>query len=306
MKSLFAVCTLFLILPGCKTPNATQNTNKLNPVKLDAPLSGDKSLLWQISGKGLQQASYLFGTIHLIDQDRYFLGKNTLKKLQKSQELIMELDMENIDVAELAKSSVLKEGTTVKDYMSDSDYTVLQKFMQDSIGITRYNFENGYAKFKPYYLEQLLFTRYMGQRNESYEINLKKIAQDKNIPVSGLETYEEQLKFLDEIPLENQLRSLISTIKNYQDETQELEKLIQLYTRQDLPGLAKAFEDEQDRNMLEKLLDKRNTNWIPQIRKWVQEKACFFAVGAGHLGGEQGIIQLLRDQGYTVQPVSAD
>lgn len=306
MKSIITVCTLLLILPGCKTPYATQSTGNTNTIKLDAPLASDKSLLWQISGNGLKQASYLFGTIHLIDQDRYFLGKNTLKKLQKSQELIMELDMENIDVLELAKSSVLEKGTTVKNYMSDSDYTVLQKFMLDSIGITKYNFENGYAKFKPFYLEQLLFTRYMGQRNESYEINLKKIAQDKNIPVSGLETYEEQLKFLDEIPLENQLKSLISTIKNYQAETQELEKLIQLYTRQDLPGLSKAFEEEQDRNMLEKLLDRRNKNWIPQITEWIQEKACFFAVGAGHLGGEHGIIQLLRNQGYTVQPVSAD
>ncbi|MFN8236976.1 MAG: TraB/GumN family protein [Chitinophagales bacterium] len=306
MKSLIAVCTLLFILPGCKTPHATQSTNKLQPVKLDAPLSTDKSLLWQISGNGLKQASYLFGTIHLIDQDRYFLGKNTLKKLQKSQELIMELDMENIDVLELAKSSILEKGTTVKNYMSDSDYVVLQQFMEDSIGITKYNFENGYAKFKPFYLEQLLFTKYMGQRNESYEINLKKIAQDKNIPVSGLETYDEQLKFLDEIPLETQLKSLITTIKNYKAETEELEKLIHLYTQQDLPGLSKAFEEEQDRNLLEKLLDKRNKNWVPQIMELIQEKACFFAVGAGHLGGDHGIIQLLQDRGYTVQPVSAD
>ncbi len=306
MKSFIAACSLLLLLPGCKTPHTAQSTDSQRPIKLDAPLNTDKSLLWQISGNGLKQASYLFGTIHLIDQDRFFLGKNTLKKLQKSQELIMELDMENIDVIELAKSSILEKGTTVKNYMSDSDYTVLQRFMEDSIGITKYNFENGYAKFKPFYLEQLLFTKYMGQRNESYEINLKKIAQDKNIPVSGLETYEEQLKFLDEIPLETQLKSLITTIKNYQTETQELEKLIQLYIHQDLPGLAKAFEEEQDRNMLEKLLDKRNKNWVPQIRELIQEKACFFAVGAGHLGGENGIIQLLRGQGYTVQPVSAD
>jgi uncharacterized protein len=306
MKPLYAALVFSAFFAACKSAQKSGATDTESTLKLDKPLNTDKSLLWQISGNGLTKPSYLFGTIHLIDEARYTLGKNVERKLSKADEVVMEVDLNNINVLTLAQLSLLPEGETVKQYMSDSDYTVLQQFMADSIGIDKYAFENGYAKFKPFFIEQLFYVRHMGQRNESYEINLKKIAESKSIPMSGLETYEEQLQLFEDIPLEVQLKDLVASIKDYSGEIDQLESLIELYTRQDLPGLAKAFEEEEDKQLMDKLLKLRNTGWLPKIEQIIKSKSAFFAVGAGHLGGEFGIIQLLKKQGYTVEPISTN
>lgn len=295
-----AALILFItVCMGFKPPKS--NVEKF---ELDKPLHTNNSLLWQISGNGLIKPSYLYGTIHIISRNDFFLGKNVSKKLTKSEELIMETDLNKMDIVALTKLSTLDSGKIIKDYMSDSDYTILQSFMEDSIGIKKNTFEQFYAKLKPFYLEQLIFFTYLGQEKESYEEVFKKVAEDKKIPQTGLETFEEQLLFLEEIPLDLQLKSIVKTIKNYSSETKKLDELIKDYKEQNLSSLTKAFEEDEDPIWKDKLLNKRNNNWIPKLNTLLQLKSCFIAVGAGHLGGENGLINLLRKQGYTVEPVS--
>ena len=303
MRNNLIVIFCFFLLAGFKPPQ--KNNNAEHSAALDKPLSTNHSLLWQISGNGLKQTSYLYGTIHVISNEDYFLGKNVKKKLEKSSELIMEMDLNNIDVASLTMLSLLDSGKTIKNYMSDSDYQMIQAFMLDSIGIKKYTFEMFYAKLKPFYLEQLIFIKHLGEEKESYEDNFKKIAEAKNIKITGLETLSEQLQFLEEIPLEIQLKSIIKTIKEYSAETKELDKLIQDYKSQNLDALTASFQDE-DSIWKEKLLDKRNSSWIPKIKNAIFQNSCFIAVGAGHLGSENGLIELLKKQGFNVEPISLD
>ncbi len=299
IQKTVGILSLLLLCAGFKPP-------KKNTVEsLDKPLTTNNSLLWQISGNGLSKPSYLYGTIHLISLEDYFLGKNVKQKLIKSDELIMEIDLKEMNLDALATLSILPEGKFIKDYMNEADYKTLQSFMEDSIGIKKYTFENAYGKLKPFYIEQLIFFKYLGQEKVSYEDNFKKLAEQKNIPISGLETYDEQLKFLEEIPLEDQLKSMVKTIKNYTEETNKLGQLVIDYKSQNLTALAKSFEeDEDDQTLKTKLLDKRNQNWIPKIKTAIQNKSCFIAIGAGHLVGENGLINLLKNQGYTVDPIS--
>jgi hypothetical protein len=188
--------------------------------------------------------------------------------------------------------------------MNDTDYNILQSFMEDSIGIKKFTFENAYGKLKPFFLEQLIYYKFLGQEKESYEQNFKKIAEDKKIQISGLETYEEQLKFIDEIPIEDQLKSMVKTIKNYSSETAKLNQLVKDYKAQNITALTESFESDEDQKLKIKLIDKRNQNWIPKLKSIMLNKSCFVAVGAGHLGGDFGLINLLKKQGYTVEPIS--
>ncbi len=298
---LFSILLLFAFDAGCKPP---RHTDSKNSIILDKPINTNNSLLWQISGNGLTKPSYLYGTIHVISQNDFFLGKNVTKRLQYADELVMEIDMSKMDIAALTKLSVLDSGMAIRNYMDDTDYAVLKSFMEDSIGIQKFTFESFYSKLKPFYLEQLIFFKYLGQEKESYEQNFKKLAEEKNTPQSGLETIEEQLLFLDEIPLDNQLKSMIKTIKNYTSETQKLDELINDYKAQNISALTKSFEEDEDTLLKKKLVDKRNNNWIPKLKSLMEGKSCFIAVGAGHLGGENGLINLLTKQGYTVEPIS--
>lgn len=299
MKSLLTLTFLFnfILLYGHKPPQK-------QAIVLDQPLNTDNSLFWQISGKDLQKPSYLYGTIHIISQDDFFIGKNVQKKLQKSNLLIMEMDLKNMDVAALASVSVLNEGKTIKDYMSDTDYAHLRTFMEKFIGVKPFTFESFYSRLKPLYIEQLIFFQHLGQEKESYEQHFKTLAEQKKIPIAGLETMEEQLKFMDEIPLDAQLKSIVKTIDNYSEETKKLDTLLQHYKEQNLRELTKYFEAEEDSSLMDMMVNKRNDNWIPKLKAFMQDKSCFIAVGAGHLGGKNGLINLFKEQGYTVEPIS--
>jgi len=97
---------------------------------------------------------------------------------------------------------------------------------------------------------------------------------------------------------------MVKTIKNYSSETAKLGQLVKEYKTQNLAALTASFEEDEDQTLKVKLVDKRNSNWIPKLKSLMQNKSCFVAVGAGHLGGENGLINLLKKQGYTVEPIS--
>lgn len=303
-KYISYISILFLLVSCTSSKKTTTNNSSTTSILLDKPINSNNSLLWQISGNGLTKPSYLYGTVHVISQEDYFLGKNVSKKINNSDELIMEIDLDNMDIMSIAKISVLPDGKLIKDYMNDTDYNILQSFMEDSIGIKKFTFENAYGKLKPFFLEQLIYYKFLGQEKESYEQNFKKIAEDKKIQISGLETYEEQLKFIDEIPIEDQLKSMVKTIKNYSSETAKLNQLVKDYKAQNITALTESFESDEDQKLKIKLIDKRNQNWIPKLKSIMKNKSCFVAVGAGHLGGDFGLINLLKKQGYTVEPIS--
>nr|HNI32680.1 TraB/GumN family protein [Chitinophagales bacterium] len=159
MKRKIALLLSVAILFGFRPPKKNENNNQT--LELDKALNTNNSLLWQISGNGLTQPSYLFGTIHIISTQDYFLGKNVQKKLENSHELIMEMDLENMDIAALSAISILDSGKTIKNYLSDSDYQIIQTFMEDSIGVKKFTFEQFYARLKPFYLEQLIYIKYL-------------------------------------------------------------------------------------------------------------------------------------------------
>lgn len=295
---------LFALLIGCAGSQSAQKS-----VQVDPALNTEKSLFWQIYGKDLKRPSYLYGTIHAIPTNDYFMGKNVEKKFKACEQLIMEVDLSQVDLAALTTLSLLPDNKTMKDYVSDSDYVTVQRFMEDSIGIKKSSFNNAYGRFKPFYLEQFLYFKEMGPDRMAYEEVFREMAETQKKEMRGLETMEEQLTLIDTIPIGVQFSGLVDAVKNYGRESGKIRQLIQDYKNQDLAAFEKAFLEEQPEQAgyyIDVLLNYRNANWIPKLDLWMQESPSFIAVGAGHLGGSQGVIRLLRDKGYTVEPISID
>ncbi len=304
-KSGLLLIPVLGLLISCSSAQKADKTS--DSVHVDPALNTQNSLLWQIYGNGLKQPSYLYGTIHAIPDDDYFLGKNVAKKLKSSGQLILEVDLNKIDMEKLTSLSLLPDGKYTKDYLSDTDYAVLLHFMEDSIGMKKYTFEKAYARFKPFYLEQFLYFKELGEARTSYEDEFMKMAEEKSMPVKGLETMEEQLAFIDTIPIDMQFRNLVSTLRNYNEEAADFRQLIIDYKNQNLPAFEKAMESEQDKEtafFTDLLINHRNATWVPKLDLWMHDMPCFIAVGAGHLFGQKGLIQLLRNKGYTVEPIS--
>lgn len=299
-----AAALVIVLVASCKS---SQKAGSEAPVTLDEPLPHSRSLLWQVSGNGLSKPSYLFGTIHIIGGEDFVIGSNVEKKLSKAGTLVLEMDMKNINPMSIATVSLLPDNKTVKDYLDPDDYELLKSYFVDTMQLSPMVFNNAYARMKPFFLQQMLYIRYLGENVESYELSFTRIAEEYGIEVSGLETLEQQLGFMDNIPMDQQLEGLVRSIRDFKAEVETFDELLEAYKKQDVDELFKLVTGHQDmKDITNTLLDERNADWIPKLEKHFSKGNAFVAVGAGHLGGKTGVIQLLRDKGYTVTPISTE
>ncbi len=262
----------------------------------------EKSLLWEISGKGLPAPSYLFGTIHLICPADFEITDSLKNAVSRTQQIALEIDMDDPGLmAAMTKTMFMADGKTLKGILDAGDYTRLNQFYKDSVGMEIATFDRA----KPFVMMGPLFNKILSCQPESYEMTLVKLAENKKSEVIGLETIEEQMAIFDTIPYKQQVKMLLNMIDSLPHARAEFQSLVNLYKKQDLPGLyemtmkSEFGMDGQD----EVMLFKRNQNWIGRIAGIIDQKPTLIAVGAAHLGGERGVIALLRKAGYKVRPI---
>jgi uncharacterized protein len=301
--SKIMLAVVIVLVSSCKS--AQKSGAAVAP--LDDPLPHEQSLLWQVSGNGLEKPSYLFGTIHIIGADDFFLGENARKKLRNAEVLVMEMDIKNINPMAIAAKALLPDNKTIEDYLEPEDYQTLLVFFRDSIGVNETLFKAAYSRMKPFFLQQMTMLKFMGGETESYEMYLSGMAEELEIKMAGLETLEEQLAVLDVMSLDEQIEGMVQMIRNYSDQSFNFEELLQAYKAQDINKLYELIQkSEEVKDITNTLLDERNQKWIPKLEVFFKEGSSFVAVGAGHLAGQEGVISLLRKAGYTVVPISMD
>lgn len=263
----------------------------------------EKSLLWEISGNGLEQPSYLYGTIHMTCDAS--LDANIKKALDDTSLLVLEVDMDDPSMAmKMANDIYMKDGKTLKDLVSAEDYTILSDFLKTQTGMPAEMIGN----IKPFFITAMMYPKLLDcAAVQSFENELMKIAHEQEEEVLGLETVEEQMAIFDQIPYKDQAQDLLRSAKdNMSFDKAAFQKMMALYVEKDIEGLAKLMEEDVNlTNTKHKdvILDNRNKNWIAKIEDFAKQQPTFFGVGAGHLPGENGVIKLLQKKGYTVKPI---
>lgn len=268
---------------------------------LHAQPTPGNALLWEISGNGLSKPSYLYGTIHMICAKDFFLGEQLKKKFSSTSKLYLEIDMDDPSMnMKMLQLSMLKD-KKLKDFFTENDYGKLNNFFKDSIGMPL----TFLGTMKPFVLFSIITLKTLPcEKQESYEMTFVKMAKDQGKEVLGLETVEDQIKVFDEMPDTTQAQMLMSYVNNFDEQKKEFSKMIGFYKNQNLDSLYEQITSSPDiAGSEDALLYNRNQNWIPTIEKATKEEPIFFAVGAGHLAGEKGVINLLRKKGYTVTPI---
>lgn len=259
-----------------------------------------KSLLWRVSSKELKTASYLFGTIHLICAQDYVWTPAMEASLHNSEEVCLELDMDDAGLTmEVAMGMLDNTGKKLSSYFTIEQYDRLKQFMADSAGMDISQFE----PMKPAVIQSVLMAKLADCKEPlSYEANITEIAHKEHKEVSGLETAAMQLELFDNLVADSVVKDINETINDLGKQKGEFRKLIAVYKKQDLPRLHTLIQQSKDLD-LTGFLDSRNEKWIEKMVEKMDQHSVFFAVGAGHLWGDNGVINLLRKQGYTVEPV---
>jgi uncharacterized protein YbaP (TraB family) len=259
-----------------------------------------KSLLWRISGKHMSQPSYLFGTIHIICSGDYIWTPVMQNSFDKTNELCLEMDMDDPNLPmEVAKGMINTSGKQLSEYFTPQDYAILELYVKDSLRMDL----SGFQQIKPVGIFTILTTK-MASCPEpvSYEARLMELAHKNTKEVTGLESADEQLDLLDNLPADSIVKSIIQTITGDTTQDESLTNLTKAYQQQDLARLYELIKESKDID-LGGFLDTRNEKWIPRMIQKMDQRSVFFAVGAGHLWGDAGVIHLLRKEGYTVEPV---
>ena len=276
----------------------------------DSFLPREKALLWRITGPELPQPSYLYGTIHLIGKEDFHLSDSLLAALDRAQEVVFEVDLEQINNLPAQMGLLMKTfmdgDLTLRDLLSEQDYALVEEHFR-KMGLPLFLFE----RMKPLFLSVFASAALspdglsLGQA-VSYEFELMDLARAKGKRMGGLETIEFQMSIFDSIPYREQAQMLVETIRNG-SEGADLEKMVHLYKDQDIQAMVELMGGEEaggfeDYEHL--LLTLRNRNWIPIMEEKMHKGSVLFAVGAGHLAGADGVIALLRQKGYSVQAVA--
>lgn len=286
---------LFILLVALLPLQAQKNSKKPNPK--------EETWLWEISGNGLKESSYLFGTMHILCPQDFFISDNLLAKFNKSKQLVLEVvDADNPMNALAAMEKMIMKGTKLDSLYTEEEYAEVKNFFRDSMAM-----EVGmFSSFNPMFFYMAMLPKLMGcEEFKQLESELTKMARKQGKDVKDVETLEYQLSLFDTIPYHVQARELLRLVREWNKEKAAFAELVQLYKNQEF-SKSSAFIHANMGNMVEYrdvMLENRNRNWIPKIKVMAAEKSTFFAFGAGHLGGDAGLIELLRKEGYTVTPL---
>lgn len=276
----------------------------LNAQHTSASAAQEKnSILWKISGKGLQKPSYLFGTIHLICNQDYFFNDVMKSAFDDCEKLLLEINLNDPNtIAQYQQSMMLPKGKELKNFFeNEHEYQVFSEKLKKHTGIDA----NLFQSLKPLILLSLIAQKSMECENtSSYEMNLMELSTAKNLPIEGLETSLSQMKIFDDMKDAEIKGILLEGIDDMEKDHQLQHQMVDMYKKQNINALHQLILSSKElRNQEDALINNRNRDWVAKLPKLIESSACFIAVGAGHLAGEQGVIQLLRNAGYTVSAV---
>ena len=266
------------------------------------------TLLWQISGNGLPRPSYLFGTIHMICSDDAALSDSLIAAIENCDAVYFEVDMDNLfEMLGVMRKMKMRNDTTLADLLSKEDYDKVKVYFENKETLLPFSVLETY---KPLLAASMLMEGSTEcESPEAMEEVIMKEAKQRGKSVKGLETMAFQMSIFDTIPYKMQAMQLLKYIddadKGATDDTKEYDKLMQAYKDQDLSKLEELTKttDMGIANFTDILLYNRNKNWVEKLKTILPDKSVVIAVGAGHLPGSQGVINLLRKAGYIVKPV---
>lgn len=268
-------------------------------------LAQESSLLWQISGKGLKKPSYLFGTIHIICADDYIWTPAMKEALDKSEKLCLEIDLSDSSALAQGMMGMIDPNSLLSKYFTQEQYRRLLLYAKDSMGIGEAELQH----MKPAIVMMLLSTKEaVGGCNESisYEEKIMEVVQKKHKKIMGLETVGDQLNALNSLPADTVVKYIMEWVdgSTHSGDNSEYAKLVSAYKLQDINALQAVMQESDGLSgSMTILVDDRNRKWIDRMAGMMNGGSVFFAVGAGHLAGANGVINLLKSEGYTVVPV---
>ena len=268
-------------------------------------------LLWKVTGNGLKQPSYLFGTHHLFSIQYFDSIPGLFKAFNKCDVVVSEMVINNIDAtAKIRQAAVMPDHKTIKDLLNDDEYKLVDTELKSvlKLGLKNVSMMNPSLILTMYEME--IYKKLTGfsdtKQSDSY---FQLVAAEKGKKVIGLETVDQQIEVLfGNGTLERQANVLVEAIQHKDKILSEMIQLNKLYKAgkiDELVELSKGKDNitEMTEEEYAKLVDNRNAEWLKKLPALLKDASSFVAVGAMHLGGKNGLVKELQKAGYKVKAI---
>ena len=242
----------------------------------------------------------------MLCSDDAVLSPNMKKAISNADEVYLEVDLDNMmEMLTVIPKMKMTGDTTLQDLLSKEDYEKVKNYFEARQSLLPFSM---LETFKPILAASTLEQGDLPcDASSAMEQVIMEAAKENNKTIKGLETMGYQAGMLDSIPYKYQAQQLLSYIENADknEDSKEMKEMLQAYNDQDLAKLEAMLlkTDAGISSFTDILLYNRNRTWVQKLKELMKNKALVIAVGAGHLPGDQGVIQLLRKVGYKVEPV---
>ncbi|OWY20419.1 TraB/GumN family protein [Sphingobacteriales bacterium UPWRP_1] len=270
------------------------------------------SLLWRIEGNSLQQPSYLYGTMHSRDEQVHNLGDSVLLKLNACDAVALEIVTDQMGLKDMlqAMSQMYMKDTTLQDlYTKTEDYRKVKSYVSRKMGVMGFLYNP--EKIKPMFLASMLDEMEQEEeqsknKNLLLDMYFQQVGKDTGKRLISIETIDEQMAAIDQMPLKMQAEMLLDQVNNAGKYDTMGHVMLQYYAEENLDALLQLYEGEKEtmtESFDQAIVVLRNRNMATRMDSFMRLQPTFTAVGALHLPGKDGVINLLRQKGYSVQPV---
>ena len=269
-----------------------------------ATFSLENTLLWEISGNNLSTPSFLFGTMHILCEDDAKMSDSLRYAVESTKQVFFEIDMDNMmETMGALRYLNMNNNTKLSDLLTEDEYKKVKAYFTKNKTMLPLG---SVERMKPYFVSALISeSKFPCAAKGGMEQVIMKEAKKDQKPINGLETIKFQASVFDSIPYQRQAKDLVKMIDSVDANADSSDsKLLDVYRSQDLNKMQEMTAGEPSMaDYIDLLLYNRNANWVKQMPIIMKDKPSLFAVGAGHLGGEKGVINLLRKAGYTLRPM---
>jgi uncharacterized protein len=258
----------------------------------------EKSLLWEVTGKGLKAPSYLFGTIHMLCENDYLIKPKVLKAFDSCKSLAVEINM--LDTLEMLNAQkMMFSNTKISEALSKRDAYELDSILKKDFNLNLATVDN----YRPIGLISMMVMKAASCSNiKMLDMELMQLANSKEMKILNFETILGQMDMLEKA---TPIGEIVTQMKLGNEYSPLFSEMVGHYKDENIMELDRILKDKRFMNEdAEKImLTDRNLDWAEKMPKIMEANSTFMAFGAGHLTGEYGMINLLRKKGYTVKPI---
>lgn len=283
---------------------------------LAVALASQAQLLWKVSGNGLGRPSYIFGTHHMAPSTMIDQIPGINAAIDGCDIVVGEIEKDSLMSKEaqmkMANAMIAPTDSTLDMLYTPTEYAVIEKVFDKYFGAMGVKLAQ-MKTLKPNaistQLQAMQAVKYFPNfdANNLIDIAVQDRANKAGRPSASLESLQEQIDLLFNAPLTEQAKNLLEACRQDAFFQEQSSALAEAYMHQDLDKLMAVMTDAtmggESEEAMEALIYSRNRNWVEKLVKIMPERTCLVCVGAGHLPGPQGLLQLLRDKGYTVEPM---